>query len=366
MTGRVEPSGAIPEHERVFDEWSKPLVANWHEGDGRTRREGALSPRSCHHYRQVWLAWCMWLAGRPIKKSHPGEARWRLATPEDITAFLTEPPLPKTRTTKGGEGGRLASFSRRSYWHVLSSVYASAVNHGHIAQSPLVKVPKPGVDSESRKPQCVDPAVLKRLQDAHSLKRLVPQTQPSWLAARDRAAIALVAHCAPTAAELRGLKEQDLRLPSRQRGLDGLQERQDGQIDLPGRTLPVPSGIVPLLRDWLAEREEVIHALRRRPGRPGAGQHRMPLFLGREGRTAGEPDQDPPGLPAPTVHMIFARAIDALHEKLRACGQLAPGAYAAKGPASVRNSVIRAWALQHGASTAAERAGLKRISGRYL
>ncbi|MBE7942368.1 MULTISPECIES: hypothetical protein [Ramlibacter] len=363
MTARAEPSGILPEHERVFSAWSEPQVALWSEGDGRTRKEGVLSPASADHYRKVWLAWCEWLAGRPMKRSRPGVARWRLATAEDVSAFLNEPPQAKTRATKVG---KLASFSRRSYWNVLSGVYASAVKSGHITDSPLVQVPRPGVDKESLKPQFLDPAVLRRLQSAHSLKRLVPQTEPSWLAARDRAAIALVATCAPTAAELRALKVEDLRLPSRQRGLDGMQQPQDGQLDLPGRTLTVPADIVPLLRDWLAEREEVVSALRPPPGRPGVAPHRMALFIGREGHTAVGAAQEPPGLPAPTVHLIFARVIEGLYEKMRASGQLAANAYAAKGPASVRNSVIREWALKHDAATAATWAGLKRVSGRYL
>jgi len=362
VNARAQKPSAVPEHEQVFDDWATPLIEKWHEGDGRTRKDGTLSPASAAHYRYVWLAWCEWLGGQTAKRSQAGTPRWRTATPQEVTAFLTNPPPRKTRATKIG---RRASFSRRSYWHILAGVYAHAALAQLIAESPLIHVPKPGVDSAARAPQCVDPAVLAMIRKPRSLLQLVPDTQPTWLAARDRAAIALVAHCAPTAAELRALKQQDLRLPEPQQPLEGMSAKPDGELDLPGRTLKVPASIVPLLRDWLAEREEAILSASSKPAATARTLHRLPLFLGREGWSV-DGASVPPGLSAPTTHMIFARAIEKAHEKLLASGQQQPGTYNAKGPASVRNSVIRGWALDHGAGTAALWSGLKRVTGRYL
>jgi integrase len=351
----------------AFDSWAEPLVQSWHDSG---RKEG-FSPDTAGHYRHVWLAWCCWLDGKRAKHLEQAKFRWQAATPLDVTKFLTGPaPKRKTRATKANE---LASFSRRSYWRVLRDVYATAASSGLRPDNPVVLVSEPSVASADRKPQCIDPALLATLQDPQAVQRLVPDASPGWLSARDRAAIALVAHCAPTAGELHRLTGQDLRLPDRrQRPLPGSPASPDGELDLPGRKVIVPNIIHSLLIEWLEERQAVLQAMRERATAHAPSQridlakealgppHKQPLFLARE-----SPDGSPCRVPPPTIHLMFSRAIARAQKDLLASGQLKEGEYHAKGPASVRNSVIRMWALEHGAGAAAAWAGLKSIKGRH-
>jgi hypothetical protein len=57
--------------------------------------------------------------------------------------------------------------------------------------------------------------------------------------------------------------------------------------------------------------------------------------------------------------------IEGLYEELKKAGHMPQDGYRARGPASVRNSVIRDWVRELGAPAAASLAGLQAVSARF-
>lgn len=362
------PLSAAAGPQQVFEAWARQQVQARQAGG----RRAGFSQETADFYGFIWNAWCQWLAGRGDPHLADAQYRWLAVRPGDAIAFLDGPP-PKNAPRPAKKTGELANFTRRTYWRVLRDVYAYAAGEGLRRDNPLVDVEPPAIAARDRAPQCVDPQVLRTLRDPQALCGAVTGGHQPWIDERDRAAIALVAHCGITARELQALKGHDVRLaPRSQPKLLGAEGDEASWLDVAGRSLQVPQEAVGLLHDWLDAREGVLQDLRDRAiahARAMRAQppvdalrpaHLQPLLIAREA-----PDHVPRPLTPASAHLIFSRVIKRLHEQLRERGQIDAASYQAGGPASVRNSVIKLWAREHGAAQAASWAGLKQINGRH-
>jgi integrase len=326
----------------------------------------AWAPETARHYRYIWDAFCHWLGG--VQEPHlanAGEFRWAAVRPSDIAAFLQGAgTLPEYRKRRRNPKA-LANFSARAYWNVLSGVYGAAVAAGVLQSSPLLGVAEPKLAKADTRPTFIDPLVLRELRDPARVAKLVTATQPDWLALRNRAMIAMVAHCGLTAGELRDLKGQDLRLaPRRQLAIPGVAPGERDEVDVDGRTLAVPARARAPLLEWLDARLDALESMKGRAGSVRAEAFKpprlQPLFLGRDA-----PSGVPSGVPPVTTHQVFKQVIEGLYEDLKKAGHMPQDGYRARGPASVRNSVIRDWVRELGAPAAASLAGLQAVSARF-
>lgn len=318
-------------------------------------------------YASLWRGWLQWLA------AHGRE--WTEARTADVSAFLDGPaPAPQERRTRAPiEPLKMARYTQQRYWRVLQAVYAHAVINGLLPMSPCSGLAnKPRMTAQAQSRQLLPPGVLGLLRDAMELERFLPLEQAGqWWVLRDRAAVALAAHCGLSAAELIALRGVDLRLGSevsatqatpQLRGLEPTPAWLDvpARAGRPARSLPLPRSCLPVLHTWLQRRGEVLQLQstafatqtpRRRPPSPGSA----PLLLSRE----SAPGQSLPAMDPPTLYLSFRRCLVAAIEE---AGHAPDDGYIARGPSILRNTVIADWAASLGPELAAQLAGLKPAS----
>lgn len=354
---------------RVFDAWVATQKARAASSD---KKRDQFSDKTARIYESLWRGWVEWLAGQDLP--------WPQATPQHVRAFLDGPaPAPQDRRTRRPiTRDKMALYTQQRYWSVLQNVYAHAVVTGLIEQSPFAAMAdRPRMKEQAQKRQVMSLAgVLPLLRDPQALARVLPmEDERQWWVLRDRAAVALVVHCALSTSELIALRGQDLRDGSRTLAPPAAQlpgvpappraPRVDvpERKDRPGRSIPVPAAALPVLQEWLARRGDLLreqhrsHALGRRQNPPKSPAD-APLLLSREAED-GEPL---PAIDPPTVYRSFRICLDAA---IKAAGHTRTG-YVARGPSILRNTVIAEWAAQLGEGEAAILAGLKPTSLRAV
>lgn len=354
--------GADPLGERRFAIFQAWVATQQARAAASKRKREQFSDRTAAIYASLWRGWVEWLAAR-----HAVE--WAEATPSLVTEFLSGPaPAPDDRRTRRPiHTERMANYTQQRYWRVLQGVYSHAVATSLIEQSPCVDMPeRPAVADESLKRRLLPPGTLAQLRDPARLAQLLPmEDEEDWGVLRDRAAVALVAHCGLSASELRALRGQDLRsgaqvlaAPSRQRSLAGftLAAGAAPAVDVPSRehprSLPLPPGALACLLPWLAARARLL-AKEAARGRADLGTplHLQPLLLSREVSDG----QERTAIGPPTLHLLFKRCLSAALPATAAN----KGAYIPHGPSAVRNSVIAEWAATHPSEVAAALAGVQ-------
>lgn len=198
------------------------------------------------------------------------------------------------------------------------------------------------------------------------------EDERQWWVLRDRAAVALAAHCALSTSELIALRGQDLR--DGNRALAPLAPQLPGvaaaprvpavdippRDDRPARTVPLPAAALPVLEAWLLRRSELLREQRKafalsRLKQPPLAPADAPVLLSREA-PGGEPL---PAIDPPTVYYSFRKCVDAA---IKEAGHDPEAGYVARGASILRNTVIAEWAAHLGAQKAAELAGLKPAS----
>lgn len=315
-------------------------------------------------YRLLWEGW---LAALP-----PG-LDWKEATKVHVLKFLDSAAPGQSRPAK--DPARMAAATRYRYYRVLQGVYKSAVAAELLPASrdpTLLDGDKLSPGPETRIGQVLPPTTLATLRDPQLLPELVPPTaREDWQPLRDRALVALLAHCGPSVSELAALRGEHLL-----QGGQALRPLRQGAIadvepvplwlQIPGdaqRSLLVPAAIVPLLQQWLLARDGLLerHSLRmvRQPDRQGIpAVAEAPLFPSRQVPSAGAAL---PPLDERIIYRAVRRYVQAAlarggHEKQIRAGALK----VALGPQIVRNSVIADW-LASGldASSVAALAGVK-------
>ncbi|HEX2548061.1 MAG TPA: hypothetical protein VHL79_24465 [Ramlibacter sp.] len=330
------------------------------------KRRDQFSEDTARIYASLWRGWLQWLAERGRE--------WTEANAADIAAFLDGPaPAPEERRTRAPiQPKKMAKYTQQRYWRVLQAVYAHAVVNGLLSASPCTGVAdKPRMTARAQTRQLLPPGVIGLLRDPMELERFVPlEHQGQWWVLRDRAAVALAAHCGLSAAELIALRGADLRvgrqmLTTRSPQLRGL-ESQPAWVDLPARngrparSLRLPEVCMSVLEAWLARRAEVLQAQARdfaAQGHKAAAPTpaNAPLLLSREAPT-GRPL---PAVDAPTLYYGFRKCLVAA---MTEAGHDLEAGYVARGPSILRNSVIAHWAATVGPESAAQLAGLKPAS----
>ena len=367
----AETDGAVAELPDAFDSWAAGLVL-----------DGELSQRSADKYRPLWLAWRSWLSLR--------QWDWRQVTGALIEEFL--------QGAAPGQGGRrpalskdrMLSYTRQRYWRLLRGVYATAVRDGLLPCSPVLEVAqqlRPRIALRDRQSQVLEPLLFARLREPQVLRSIIAiKTEADWWHGRDRAMLALLVDVGITTAELIGLQGQALkrldRLP-----LDPLLsvwmaenppllllEVMDSD-DCVGRSLALDARYTPILMGWLRQRQALL-AERLGP-RDGSVKvslallqaqcQQAPLFMARRARAK---NSELPALEAVTVYYTVSQALKKLRLSLGSAavsaGVAASEPYVAKGPAVIRNSVLKHWLDTVGPAETVKRAGLKRVESLRL
>ncbi len=348
-------------------------------------KAGDLSQRSADKYRTLWQAWRGWLVLR--------ELDWRRVTGGQVEEFLCG--------AAPGQGGRrpaihlsrMSSYTRQRYWRLLRGVYATAVQDGTLASSPVLEVPqarRPSISSRDRQSQVLEPSLFAALHDAEVIKSIIPvKNEKDWWHPRDRAMVALLVATGITTTELIDLRGMDLkRLDRRLIDLRGpnagevlpplMLDVMEGQDGL-GRCLQICEELTPLLYDWLRERHALLleRAARSMPG--ASKQQRAefltehdcngPLFMARRARAGAA---DFPAMQAVTVYYTVSQALKRLRTRMaptqleQSAGEVPDEPYVAKGAAVIRNSVIREWLDNVGAEETVKRAGLQSVDSLRL
>ena len=178
--------------EGVFKAWALERAA---------QRKGGLSPRSLASYHSLWTGWTEYLLGNK-------QMSWHEATSTDVRAYL-EALSPRAQA-RGLV--HVSTVTQRRYYRVLKKIYAFALVHEWVANSPV------DASASVSPTEQMDSLVFHAL-DWQALLEAVPppadpppQDQP-WLAVRDQAILRLMMQSALTVAELAGLDIGDVQHP---------------------------------------------------------------------------------------------------------------------------------------------------------
>jgi integrase len=234
----------------------------------------------------------------------------------------------------------------------------------------------------------LEPQLFERLQVPKTIESIIAvKTAADWWHRRDRAMLALLVETGVTTSELIALRGKDLKRVDRAPlDVKVLRAQPEGPVSLQldvlggpagmGRTLRISERYSYLLLDWLGFRRVLLSewsakvAAMEEGGPVPAGQSdESPLFLARRARIGGD---ELPALEAVTVYYAVSKALDKLRSQVLppltppSVG-LVPGApHVAKGPAVIRNSVIRAWLDSVGPVETVRRAGLQSVDSLRL
>ena len=368
MPTQTTPSPRAPcepkEPAQPFDAWAL-----------RQHAAGEISHASIAKYRPLWMAWVAWCAKESIQ--------WSEAQSTHILHFLQGPaPGIGASRRQAIHPQRMSSYTRQRYWRLLRGIYANAT-HDNALQLPhnpaldLDERDRPSIARADRTSQILEPFVFEALRNPRTIEKLFAQkTEANWWFARDRAIMALLVETGLTVSELIHLKGRDILEASAGRpmaqaitqpsllasGSDSTApalwvDVMDNRHTI-GRTLPISHAHAPLLRQWLAwrsrlliERSAQTAALSHRDAFMAQHERDGPLLMARRSRAGGAifPEMD-----ATSIYRSVSNAMD----RLRVIGNYPAATYIAKGPAVVRNSVIRRWIDTQGSDTAAQWAGL--------
>jgi site-specific recombinase XerD len=341
----------------------------------RQHAAGELSDTSIAKYRPLWMAWVAWCAKESL--------HWSAAQSTHILEFLQGPaPGIGASRRQAIHPQRMSSYTRQRYWRLLRGIYANAT-HDQALQLPhnpaldLDERDRPSIARADRTSQILEPFVFEALRNPRTIERLFAEkTDANWWFARDRAIMVLLVEAGLTVSELIQLKGRDILEARSGRPmassvtqpslLDSSTDRSapalwvdvmDNRHTI-GRTLPISHAHAPLLRQWLAwrsrlliERSAQTAALTHREAFMAKHERDGPLLMARRARAGGAifPEMD-----ATSIYRSVSNAMD----RLRVIEKYPAATYIAKGPAVVRNSVIRRWIDTQGSDAAAQWAGL--------
>jgi site-specific recombinase XerD len=358
-----------PDGPSVFDAWAQ-----------KQQNLGEFNADTVDTYRSVWSSWLQWLAAQT-----PAVA-WQEASAPLIHLFLTGPAASLLTPRSAIRPDQMANFTQQRYWRVLRAVYAQAVTSGWLTHSPalaLDEVHRPTIRQRSRISQVLPPGALAQLRRPDVLEVLFPdkvQTDKrAWLALRDRATLAVLAHSGITTTELLKVKGCDLRIAMSDGSSEALLARgaqhQIGNCpdiwldvgrgeELFGRVVPLSSEAWKTLCPWLHERERVFA---RRLSAPSASDVIQvcldgPLMVSQKTQktsaTAGEVGGV---MDASNVYLLVKRALTRLFEQPDMAGEhpKARGLSMASGAAIIRNTILREWVQTLGLARTMELAGLR-------
>ena len=351
---------APPAPAKAFESWA-------------SSQQEFRSSETAEIYGTVWQGWLAKL---------PGDVAWHAATRDHVLAFLDGPPPGLRRRRPPKDSQHMSAATRYRYYRVLRGVYKHAETQKWLTgpDPPLLGELTPGQEDETRQAQVLPPGVLRLLRNPERLCRLMPARDgDDWRASRDRALVAVLAHCGPTTAELQTLTGESLREggmtmsyagpPAELPGLKGkpvfLQIGEGGDA----RTVEVPRAVLPLLRDWLKLRHErlKVHAARmlEHPDHHTIPKDSdAPLFLSRQPprRQPGEPALPLPALDERVLYRSVRGCLEAAYATPEAKSVIDPKQRLAFGAAIIRNTLIAHWlATEEDTSTVLMRAGLEGI-----
>ena len=369
MPSPVEFDFAVPD---TFESWANGAILH-----------GDLSQPSVDKYRALWLAWRGWLLLRGVD--------W-----DRVTGVLVEEFLQGSAPGQGGRRPainthRMSSYTRQRYWRLLRGVYATAAQAGVMASSPLLEVPeqrRPTISSRDRLSQVLEPQLFERLQVPKTIESIITvKTAADWWHRRDRAMLALLVETGVTTSELIALRGKDLKRVDRvalevgvaSSASDNPISLQLDVLDAPGnvgRTLRISDRYSYLLLEWLGFRRVLLSEWTTRVAemeegasvKAGHGDE-SPLFLARRARIGGD---ELPALEAVTVYYAVSKALNKLRSQVLppmtapSVGVVPDAPHVAKGPAVIRNSVIRAWLDSVGPVETVRRAGLQNVDSLRL
>jgi integrase len=351
---------SAPSAMTAFDAWAR-----------RERELEEMNQQSIDKYRPLWMAWVTHLLDHHLP--------WNGAQSTHIKTFLDGPaPGRAPGRRRSINPNRMSSYTRQRYWRLLRGVYACAVKDDVIATSPALELHdslRPSIQARDRQSQILEPFVFARLCQPAVLQALFPDDQDNaWWQIRDRAILAVLVSTAITANETLELRGCDLRQGSASVPPQG-QQRLDDMPEAPywidimqsassvGRSLPVLANLQPLVMAWARtrhtlyrERAALTTSLRERSAFMNQHERHGPLFISRR-----------PNLLYPvyapmdpcTLYHTVSKAIKNLRPRDGSAQSDTP--YVAKGPAVVRNSVLRQWIDTVGVDETIRRGGLKEL-----
>lgn len=363
---------AVVGPKAIFVTWTEEQIGRWRETNGKR----GIAPDNVHVYESIWSLWVRWLDGLP-ELLFAGEIhRWAVANTEQVQAFLAAPhgaDYQRRRAPKKADA--LANFTGQRYWRVLRDVYACAMALGVRQDNPALGLDRtPRIERRSREPQKLPAGVLRRLQSPTDLERWLP-LKGKELVLRDRAALALLAHCGLTVQELTNLRGCDLRIgartlvPGAQLKLVEESTTSMVKVDVDGRELDLPAVPLAAVLEWLPLRKQMLGEQRARLGAAAAAgadvpksalldDPMQPVLLSREAPSGFHTALNPSSL-----YVIVQRCLRAAYAEMGVATGKA-GTYVAAGPTAIRNSLIAQWVTDHGPGEAARRAGLQLLRER--
>lgn len=355
-----------------FDSWATGLMV-----------KDDLSQKSAEKYRALWKAWRGWL----LLRSHA----WHAVTGLLIEEFLQGAAPGQGGRRKAINSEHMSSYTRQRYWRLLRGVYATAVRDGSLRTSPVLDVPealRPMISNRDRQSQVLEPSLFKCLRDPQSVRSIIQvKTSADWWHLRDRAILALLVDTGMTTSELIALRGMDLKRTDWQPVIPQPAERAGQKParllldvmagpDSVGRTLMVSEAITTIMIEWLSQRQTLLleRAVRSTPPEQQAEfltthGSRGPLFVARRARAA---DSVLPAMEAVTVYYTVSQALKKFRQKFQqnavasSAGLDVNEPYVAKGPAVIRNSVIRQWLDTVGPEETVRLAGLKNVESLRL
>ena len=332
-----------------------------------------MNKASVAKYASLWNTWRAWLLSRARD--------WHTATAQDIRTFL-DGPSPGTvhSSRKPINPRRMSSYTRQRYWSLLRGVYAKAVSAKLLQENPALALPdqdRPSIARSDRQSQVLEPFVFERLRNAHTIRELLPLSSDNdWWHVRDRALIAILVSTGITSAELLGLRGVDVcpksrcAVPTTVALPFDVGSPDDWVVDIMatstavGRTMALKGELQSLVQEWARCRQQLLlnrcaRAVSLSARAEFLKSHDLngAFFLARRAK-AGSALL--PGLDQVSLYYTVSQTLLALRKSM-GLDRDNCGPHVAKGPAVIRNSVLRCWLDHYGADVTVRLAGLKSV-----
>lgn len=213
------------EAERHFEHWAAA-------GSAKGKPYSALTITK---YRQIWLPWLKYLAGKGIA--------WDEAKRVHLSRYLKS----LGHSFKGRSS--TSEVTVRRYWAVLGDLYGVAVAEGRIAVNPA-SGPHPAGPNTIKTSMVIHPFYLEKLR-----AELPPLDPDDWKSSRDRALLAVLMNAGPTSREVRTLQLRDIVRRTTHEHL--VLRIQTGGRSQDVREIPLDEWASDLLDGWLKVRQRL-------------------------------------------------------------------------------------------------------------
>lgn len=358
----VKASIAAPDQNGTdpFSDWKDEVIAL-----------DEMSEKSAVKYRPLWNAYRGWLINKACD--------WDKANASLIQEFLQGPAPGNGKRRRALNPSAMSTYTRQRYWRLLRGVYACAVKKKTIPNNPALDIgenQRPSIARKDRQSQILEPHVFERLCSPRTLNTIIQlSSADDWWHVRDRAIMAILCCTGITSSELIALRGVDVGPEDRKMANPTASFEWAAAAKSPlvidimmpggkvGRTLTITPTMTAPVQEWIRRRTQLLtergsHTVILADRAKFLKEHDQqgPFFVSRRKKNSAN---TLPAMEPVTLYYTVSQALMALRQQMGMNSNDSDAPYVAKGPAVIRNSVIRRWLDTLGTQETINRSGLQ-------